>query len=64
MPKPPFNNDQGRMLQERVCVDCWREWVRMGTNIINHMHLPLSDPRAQKMFDEKMYEFLNLPAEG
>jgi Fe-S cluster biosynthesis and repair protein YggX len=62
MPAPPFNNAQGRMLQERVCVDCWREWIRMGTNIINHMHLPLNDPRAQKMFDEKLYEFLNLPA--
>jgi Fe-S cluster biosynthesis and repair protein YggX len=61
MPSPPFNNAQGRMLQDSVCVDCWREWIRMGTNIINHMHLPLSDPRAQKMFDEKMYEFLSLP---
>jgi Fe-S cluster biosynthesis and repair protein YggX len=64
MPTPPFNNAQGRMIQEHACVDCWREWVRMGTNIINHMHLPLNDPRAQKMFDEKMYEFLNLPPQS
>ena len=32
----------------------------MGTKVINEMRLPLADPRAQKIFDDQMLEFLNL----
>lgn len=58
--EPPFRNDQGREIQAKVCQPCWREWVAMGTKVINEMRLPLSDPQAQKIFDQHMYEFLNL----
>jgi Fe-S cluster biosynthesis and repair protein YggX len=60
MAHPPFSNAQGKMLQEKICADCWREWIGMGTKVINELRLPLSDPRAQKEFDRHMYEFLNL----
>jgi Fe-S cluster biosynthesis and repair protein YggX len=60
MPSPPFSNDQGKMIHEKVCADCWREWIGMGTKVINEMRLPLSDPQAQKIFDQHMFEFLNL----
>jgi tetratricopeptide (TPR) repeat protein len=58
----PFRNDQGKLIQEKICADCWREWVGMGTKVINELRLPLSDPQAQKIFDQHMYEFLNLKA--
>jgi Fe-S cluster biosynthesis and repair protein YggX len=32
----------------------------MGTKVINELRLPLSDPQAQKIFDQHMREFLNL----
>jgi Fe-S cluster biosynthesis and repair protein YggX len=32
----------------------------MGTKLINELRLPLSDPKAQKIFDQNMMEFLNL----
>ena len=60
MAHPPFSHEQGRIIQQNICADCWREWIGMGTKVINELRLPLSDPRAQKEFDRHMYEFLNL----
>jgi Fe-S cluster biosynthesis and repair protein YggX len=60
MAEPPFRNDQGRMIQDKVCSPCWKEWIGMGTKVINEMRLPLADPQAQKIFDQHMMEFLNL----
>lgn len=56
----PFRNPQGQMIFDKVCSDCWREWIGMGTKVINELRLPLSDPQAQKVFDQHMLEFLNL----
>jgi Fe-S cluster biosynthesis and repair protein YggX len=60
LPKPPFSNAQGREIFEKVCADCWREWIPMGTKVINELRLPLNDPQAQKLYDQHMMEFLNL----
>jgi Fe-S cluster biosynthesis and repair protein YggX len=60
LPKPPFRNQQGQLIYEKVCAGCWREWIGMGTKVINELRLPLSDPQAQKIFDQHMVEFLNL----
>jgi Fe-S cluster biosynthesis and repair protein YggX len=60
MANPPYSSAQGKMIHEKVCADCWREWIGMGTKVINEMRLPLADPQAQKIFDQHMYEFLNL----
>jgi Fe-S cluster biosynthesis and repair protein YggX len=57
---PPFSNAQGKEIYEKICADCWREWIGMGTKVINELRLPLSDPKAQKIFDQHMKEFLNL----
>ncbi len=60
MANAPFSNAQGKMIQEKICAECWKEWIGMGTKVINEMRLPLSDPQAQKIFDQHMMEFLNL----
>ena len=60
LPKPPFRNPMGQEIFEKVCADCWREWVPMGTKVINELRLPLTDPQAQKSYDQYMLEFLNL----
>ena len=60
LPAPPFSNAQGKLIFEKVCADCWREWIGMGTKVINELRLPLHDPQAQKIFDQHMMEFLNL----
>src|SRR3954454_1369476 len=60
MAHPPFSNAQGKLIHEKICADCWREWIGMGKKVINELPLPLSDPQAQKVFDQHMMEFLNL----
>ena len=44
----------------KSCADCWHQWIRMGTKVINELRLPLNDPQAQKLYDQHMVEFLNL----
>ena len=60
MARQPFSHAQGKVIQDNVCGDCWREWVHMGTKVINELRLPLNDPQAQKVYDTHMLEFLNL----
>ncbi len=61
--KPPFRNRLGQAIYEKVCSDCWREWIGMGTKVINELRLPMHEPEAQRIYDKHMLEFLNLPAE-
>jgi Fe-S cluster biosynthesis and repair protein YggX len=60
MASPPFSGDFGKEIYEKICADCWRAWIGMGTKVINELRLPLSDPQARKIFDQHMREFLNL----
>ena len=60
LPSPPFSNAQGKEIYAKICADCWRQWIAMGTKVINELRLPLADPQAQKIFDQHMKEFLNL----
>jgi Fe-S cluster biosynthesis and repair protein YggX len=60
LPEAPFSNALGKEILEKTCAPCWREWIGMGTKVINEMRLPLADPQAQKIFDQHMIEFLNL----
>jgi len=60
MSAAPFRNTLGTEIQEKICADCFREWIGMGTKVINELRLPMNDPQAQKMYDQHMMEFLNL----
>lgn len=64
MASRPFSSAQGLLIYENICADCWREWIGMGTKVINELRLPLADPQAQKIFDQHMMEFLNLKPSG
>ena len=58
--KPPFKNPFGQEIFANICTDCWREAIGLGTKVINELRLPLSDPQAQKVWDQHIKEFLNL----
>jgi len=60
MAERPFKGALGEEVLANVCGQCWTEWIGMGTMVINEMGLPLADPRAQKVYDEHMKEFLRL----
>lgn len=58
--EPPFNSEFGRAIFANTCTKCWREAIGMGTKVINELRLPMSDPQAQKLWDQHIREFLNL----
>ena len=58
--KPPFRNLLGQVIYENVSAASWREWIGMGTKVINELRLPLADPRAQETYDQHLIDFLNL----
>ncbi len=60
LPKPPWSDEMGRKIYERICADCWRDWIAMGVKVINELRLDLSDERAQVTYDNYMREFLGI----
>jgi len=58
--RQPFSNKLGKFIFDHTSAQSWQEWIGMGTKVINELRLPLSDPSAQKVFDQHMLDFLNL----
>jgi len=58
--KAPFKGAFGQEIFENICRDCWKEAIGQGTKVINELKLPLTDPKAQKVWDQHIREFLNL----
>jgi Fe-S cluster biosynthesis and repair protein YggX len=56
----PFKGPLGEKILATVCQSCWKEWVGMGTKVINELRLPMFDPAAQEQYDKYMKEFLML----
>lgn len=62
MAEQPMKGELGRKVYEQICADCWREWIAMGTKVINELKLDFRSPEAQDAFDTHMKEFLGLEA--
>ena len=60
LPKPPFKGELGQQVFASVCNDCWREWLLMGTKVINELRLDFTKDDDAAMYDYHMKEFLNL----
>jgi len=59
--RPPFSDELGRLIQERVCAGCWNEWLRnYSVKVINEGHLDLSTEQGQAEYDRCMRMFLGL----
>jgi Fe-S cluster biosynthesis and repair protein YggX len=60
LPRPPMSDELGRQIYDKVCADCWKDWLAMGIKVINEMRLDLSDERGQQVYDQYMKEYLGL----
>lgn len=58
--RPPFRGPLGQRIFDHICRSCWREWIPMGTKVINELGLQLADKRHQETYDQYMLEFLQL----
>jgi Fe-S cluster biosynthesis and repair protein YggX/cytochrome c-type biogenesis protein CcmH/NrfG len=56
----PFKGALGEQILASVCANCWHEWIRMGTKVINELRLDLMNPRHAEVYDHHMKEFLGL----
>ena len=56
MAERPFKGPLGEKVWANVCQQCWKEWIAMGTKVINELRLPMHDPQAQEMYDKHMAE--------
>ena len=57
----PFKGELGEKILAHVCQGCWKEWLAMGTKVINELQLDFSKPQASETYDSQMMEFLQLP---
>ena len=60
LPERPFKGELGERILATVCADCWKEWIGMGTKVINEMRLELNIEAHQEVYDQHMKEFLNI----
>ena len=49
---------RGVQLFERICANCWQEWLKHQTALINHYALDLRDPGARKFLTEQSEQYL------
>ncbi|MFQ5824020.1 MAG: oxidative damage protection protein [bacterium] len=56
----PFNNELGQKVLDKICQDCWQQWIRNQLMLMNEHRLdPLNDEHS-KFLDEEMLKFLNI----
>ena len=61
LPGPPIGDEIGKQIYEKVCADCWQDWLRnYSIKVINELRLDLSTERGQEEYDRHMREYLGL----
>lgn len=56
--KPPFPGPIGARVVKEICKQCWGEWTRQQTMLINHYGLDVMDPQARSFLTRNMSSFL------
>ncbi|MDX1681678.1 MAG: Fe(2+)-trafficking protein [Phycisphaeraceae bacterium] len=60
MDGPPMRGDLGEFIAEHFSQETWREWIAMGTKVINEFHLDFSNAEHQDVYDSHMKEWLGV----
>jgi Fe-S cluster biosynthesis and repair protein YggX len=58
LPGPPLPGELGQRIHSSICDDCWRQWLRHQTQVINHYGLDLRTPDARKLLTQQTEAFL------
>jgi len=56
--KAPFRNELGERILASICQDCWGQWLRFQTQLINHHGLDVRDRPAREFLTTNMEGFL------
>jgi tetratricopeptide (TPR) repeat protein len=58
---PPVPDEIGQLIQQRICADCWQDWLRnYSIKVINELRLDLSTEHGQGEYDKYMRGFFGL----
>ncbi|MCC5828017.1 MAG: Fe(2+)-trafficking protein [Phycisphaeraceae bacterium] len=63
MPDPPMRGKLGRYIHDHFSQETWREWIGMGTKVINELRLDFSNPDHQDVYEQHMLEWLGISRE-
>jgi Fe-S cluster biosynthesis and repair protein YggX len=56
--RPPLRNELGDRVHSSICRDCWDQWLRYQTALINHNGLDVRDRPAREFLMANMEAFL------
>lgn len=56
--KPPLRNELGERVYNGICQNCWDQWLRYQTALINHNGLDVRDKPAKDFLMANMEAFL------
>jgi Fe-S cluster biosynthesis and repair protein YggX len=56
--RPPFPGAMGARVLEGTCRDCWADWLKQQTMLINHYGLNVMDAQARQFLTRNMEAFL------
>ncbi|MEM9020401.1 MAG: Fe(2+)-trafficking protein [Planctomycetota bacterium] len=63
LPDPPMRGPVGAYIYANFGQDTWREWIGMGTKVINELRLDFSNPAHQETYEQHMLEWLGVTRE-
>jgi Fe-S cluster biosynthesis and repair protein YggX len=56
--RPPFPGPAGARVVAQICRQCWGDWLKQQTMLINHYGLNVMDPQARQFLTRNMDAFL------
>ncbi len=56
--EPPMRGPVGEFIAAHYSAETWREWIGMGTKVINEFRLDFSIDAHQKVYEDQMLEWL------
>jgi Fe-S cluster biosynthesis and repair protein YggX len=56
--RAPFPGAMGARILEGTCKDCWADWLKQQTMLINHYGLNVMDAQARQFLTRNMEAFL------
>ena len=56
--RPPFPGAIGARITTEICKDCWAQWLKQQTMLINHYGLNVMDPQARTFLTRNMEGYL------
>jgi len=56
--RAPFPGAIGARVTSEICRDCWGQWLKQQTMLINHYGLNVMDPQARQFLTKNLEAFL------